>query len=277
MLAESDLGDDSGSGQQLPVASACVTWRGDGDYVATLVEPCAADQPGSDSPATGQSASLRVWDGRTLQAHAEGEAAAALSSVAAWQPNGRHLYAAQHAGPTPRVLLFERNGNGLQHGGFNARVSGAPGSMVVLWYSRHMSCCWSEAGRSGHTPANHRRCQLCRPHLRALLECGLRAVGYHGGAGRPTTAAALAATQLALVPQEGVPLRAEAGLSAAPVLNTRCRLFRTRLTTVTKSTAVQGALHVHWDEASPTLLRVGTAGGLLTQASASVSSFPCPA
>jgi len=130
VLAESDLSDDSDSGQQLSVASACVTWRGDGDYVATLVEPVATDQPDSDEAATGQPATLRVWDGRTLQPHAEGEAATALSAVAAWQPNGRHLYVAQHAGPTPRVVLFERNG--LQHGGFILPVPGAPCSVVAL-------------------------------------------------------------------------------------------------------------------------------------------------
>ena len=123
VLAESDLGDDSDSGQQLSVATACVTWRGDGDYVATLVEVDATAEPGSVGLAAGQHASLRVWDGRTLQPHAEGEAAPALSAVAAWQPNGRHLYAAQHAGSTPRVVLFERNG--LQHGGFDVPVPGA--------------------------------------------------------------------------------------------------------------------------------------------------------
>ena len=48
---------------------------------------------------------------------------AGLSAVAAWQPNGRHVYVAQHAGPSARMLLYERNG--LQHGGFDISVPGA--------------------------------------------------------------------------------------------------------------------------------------------------------
>jgi len=183
VLAESDLGDDGGSGQQLSVASACVTWRGDGDYVATLVEAAATDQPDPDGTGTSQHASLRVWDGRTLSLHAEGEAATALSAVAAWQPNGRHLYAAQHAGSTPRVVLFERNG--LQHGGFDVPVAGAPCSDIVLCHIQLGAMSWNAVGASGHTPASVDigHCQLRRPHLWALLERGLRAVGRDGGAG----------------------------------------------------------------------------------------------
>ena len=37
---------------------------------------------------------MRVWERESGELHAEGEAAAGLLPVAAWQPNGRHLYAA---------------------------------------------------------------------------------------------------------------------------------------------------------------------------------------
>ena len=122
VLAEADIGDDSG-GQQPLVANAIVAWRGDGNYVATLVEADAAALTDSEGTANDSPACMRVWDGKTLQLHAEGDAAADLSAVAAWQPNGRHLYAAQHTGLMPRVLLFECNG--LQHGGFDIPEPGA--------------------------------------------------------------------------------------------------------------------------------------------------------
>lgn len=58
-----------------------------------------------------------------MQEVAEGEKAEALLSVLAWQPNGRHLYAAQKDAHGQRVVLYELNG--LQHGSFE--VSG-PGT-----------------------------------------------------------------------------------------------------------------------------------------------------
>lgn len=55
-----------------------------------------------------------------MQEVAEGEKAEGLLPVLAWQPNGRHLYAAQQDAQGQRVILYELNG--LQHGNFE--VSG---------------------------------------------------------------------------------------------------------------------------------------------------------
>ena len=51
-----------------------------------------------------------------MQEVAEGEQIVLLP-VLAWQPNGRHLYAAQQDAQGQRVILYELNG--LQHGSFN--------------------------------------------------------------------------------------------------------------------------------------------------------------
>ena len=139
VLAEADISDDSVGVQQPLVTAASIAWRGDGNYVATLVDANAAPLPESDGTSGEQHATMRVWEGKSLQLHAEGEAAAALSATAAWQSNGRHLYAAQHAGLTPRVLLFELNG--LQHGGFDLYVPGAP-SVVVAPCNCILKVCW---------------------------------------------------------------------------------------------------------------------------------------
>lgn len=65
---------------------------------------------------------LTIWrrDGCTL--HAAGERLEGLLPVAAWQPNGRHLYVGQATRDGPRVVLFETNG--LQHGGFHLAPTG---------------------------------------------------------------------------------------------------------------------------------------------------------
>lgn len=93
-----------------PYASARVAWRGDGKFFATLChEPLAEQQQqhqglgpaGVDGVAEGAGAGsvcgpvcVRVWDREALELHAVGQAAGGLAAVAAWQPNGRHLYVA---------------------------------------------------------------------------------------------------------------------------------------------------------------------------------------
>ena len=104
---------------------------------------------------------VRIWEAEACKLHAVGEAAPGLLGPIAWQPNGRHLYAAQHTVPSirvspetqqsaprarlraakageaadgradqdqdghtsvQRVVLFERNG--LLHGGLDVASSG---------------------------------------------------------------------------------------------------------------------------------------------------------
>ncbi len=67
--------------------------------------------------------SLRVWQTEGCALHAVGKAlTGGLYSVLAWQPNGRHLYAAHAQGRHHRVVLYETNG--LEHGGFDVPRSG---------------------------------------------------------------------------------------------------------------------------------------------------------
>ena len=67
--------------------------------------------------------SLRVWQTEGCALHAVGKApAVGLYSVLAWQPNGRHLYAAHAQGSHHRVVLYETNA--LEHGGFDVPRSG---------------------------------------------------------------------------------------------------------------------------------------------------------
>ncbi len=72
---------------------------------------------------------LHVWlrDGCAL--HATGEEVKGLLPVAAWQPNGRHLYVGQATPQGPCALLFETNG--LQHGGFQLADQGAPAAAAL--------------------------------------------------------------------------------------------------------------------------------------------------
>ena len=160
MLAESDTSGGAAPDPPISVARACITWRGDSNYVATLVESEGEDLQHEGAADTERRsidgrATMSIWDGKTLQLHADGEAAAGLAAVGAWQPNGRHLYAAQHTGPRPRVLLFERNG--LQHGGFDIPVPGAlrrpcqPLYINLLSYGKPASQVWSTSlARRGH-------------------------------------------------------------------------------------------------------------------------------
>lgn len=78
----------------------------------------SADVPPSPVVAT----NMQIWERDSFQLHAVGEAADGLLPVLTWQPNGRHLYAAQQGSDAARVALFERNG--LLHGGFDIPVDG---------------------------------------------------------------------------------------------------------------------------------------------------------
>ena len=123
--------------EELPVplapSQATITWRGDGKFVATSVRPGSLSASDTSMDAAGPRSAadvapapattcMQIWERENLQLHAAGEDADGLLPVLAWQPNGRHLYAARQGGPAPRVLLFERNG--LQHGGFDVPVDG---------------------------------------------------------------------------------------------------------------------------------------------------------
>ena len=100
-----------------------ICWRGDGRYVATLVQHAAAQQlPGPASGASEAAVTIKMWEPDGCVLHAVGERATGLLPVGAWQPNGRHLYVAQHTTGGPRVVLFETNG--LQHGGFSVADAG---------------------------------------------------------------------------------------------------------------------------------------------------------
>ncbi|DBA88250.1 hypothetical protein WJX77_011440 [Trebouxia sp. C0004] len=92
---------------------ASITWRGDGKYFATVSAPAGSDV----------ASSLRVWQTEGCALHAVGKTPSmGLYTVLAWQPNGRHLYAAHAQGPHHRVVLYETNG--LEHGGFDVPRSG---------------------------------------------------------------------------------------------------------------------------------------------------------
>lgn len=66
--------------------------------------------------------SLRIWEREGCELHALGAAPKGLHPVLAWQPNGRHLYAAHPQGQHHRVVLYETNG--LEHGGFDVPRTG---------------------------------------------------------------------------------------------------------------------------------------------------------
>ena len=133
----------------LTASQAAISWRGDGKFVATSVSPstraCLDSSKDSTEASTTvkvnaveptQTADLRIWERDNFQLHAVGETLEGLTPVLAWQPNGRHLYAAQQLGDAASVFLFEANG--LQHGSFDVRVSGAIpeiARLCLLWWA----------------------------------------------------------------------------------------------------------------------------------------------
>ena len=94
---------------------------------------------------------IRIWEREGGRLHAVGEHAAGLSGPIAWQPNGRHLYAAcLRANGQPGILLYESNG--LQHGGFDLHGDGdgedlssvAPDYSEACFRSLNpQACAWS--------------------------------------------------------------------------------------------------------------------------------------
>jgi len=82
---------DPGSEVQLSKNTAAMSWRGDGKYLATCTEDTF-----NGSGSGNESSRVRVWDRESGELHALGESVVGVQSVLAWQPNGRHLYVAQH-------------------------------------------------------------------------------------------------------------------------------------------------------------------------------------
>ena len=100
-VSGTDTEGESADCQLLPDKVA-ISWRGDGRYLATCTPQQAqqsvittADAAGiaQDSPVG--CCDIRIWEREALEPHAVGEQAPALYPLLSWQPNGRHLYAAQ--------------------------------------------------------------------------------------------------------------------------------------------------------------------------------------
>ena len=107
LLAERPASDhveqgDSAGCQLLPDKVA-ITWRGDGRYLATCTPQQAQQSMTSTAGIAGITLGdkpvdcydIRIWEREGLEPHAVGEQAPALYPLLSWQPNGRHLYAAQ--------------------------------------------------------------------------------------------------------------------------------------------------------------------------------------
>lgn len=69
---------------EVVASDAAISWRGDGKYFATTIKI------NNDN-----GVQLHIWDREDGELHATGEHAENLHHVIAWQPNCRHLYAAQ--------------------------------------------------------------------------------------------------------------------------------------------------------------------------------------
>lgn len=106
----------------LDPARTCISWRGDGKYVATSVAHSSAGAAAGTVGATEDETDLRIWDRESFGLVSRGEQVTGLEPVLGWQPNGRHLYAAQHVDGAAHVRLYERNG--LQHGSFDIPGTG---------------------------------------------------------------------------------------------------------------------------------------------------------
>ena len=99
---------DPGTAVQLSRNTAAMSWRGDGKYLATCTEDCTTR---ITSTGDGCTARVRVWDRESGELHALGESVVGIQSVISWQPNGRHLYVAQH-NPVKSTPSLEIHGNG---------------------------------------------------------------------------------------------------------------------------------------------------------------------
>ena len=80
------IGDNnySSSGKEVIASDAAISWRGDGKYFASTIKIN-----------NNSGVQLHIWDREGGELHATGEHADNLHHVIAWQPNCRHLYAAQ--------------------------------------------------------------------------------------------------------------------------------------------------------------------------------------
>ena len=88
---------------------ADVTWRGDGQLVAI-------------SYGDKTKRLLNIFEIPSMQVKATAQAENDLTGCIAWQPNGRHLYAAATIDDISAMCLFESNG--LGHGSFCLRSQG---------------------------------------------------------------------------------------------------------------------------------------------------------
>ena len=78
----------------------------------------------------GSQAVLRIWERDECVLHAIGEDTVGLLGPVCWQPNGRHIYAAQEVEGQQGVVLFERNG--LSHG--NSVTSSQEQESGEIWF-----------------------------------------------------------------------------------------------------------------------------------------------
>jgi elongator complex protein 1 len=143
---------DPGSEVQLSRRTAAMSWRGDGKYLATCTEDLAAG--GSN----GSSTRVRVWDRESGKLHALGESVVGVHSVLAWQPNGRHLYVAQHK-HFALESVENSTSNGPENGDNDLQQRGAQGQAPEV---RHVGAWKRELRRreeaakaaGGNTSAN---------------------------------------------------------------------------------------------------------------------------
>ncbi|CAK0773220.1 hypothetical protein CVIRNUC_004042 [Coccomyxa viridis] len=114
-----------------------ISWRVDSKYLAT------SSRSAPEAPWV-----IRIWEREGGRLHAVGEHAAGLSGPIAWQPNGRHLFAAcRRADGQPGILLYESNG--LQHGGFDIHGQGVCSGMSWSPDSQLLAVAICTPGRDG--------------------------------------------------------------------------------------------------------------------------------
>lgn len=124
--------DKEHAGHALTHANSALTWRGDTRYLATCtpgpgpLHSAAAAAEAHPSGSSGGGCSVRIWEREGCELHAVGEEAPALYPLLSWQPNGRHLYAAQALCATSSAQQAQ------QHGGEEAQRSAQQGEQPVV-------------------------------------------------------------------------------------------------------------------------------------------------
>ena len=86
---------------------------------------------------------VRIWEAEACQLHAVGEAAPGLLGPLAWQPNGRHLYAAQAAAPAAPPAPLPRQ----QAAGQAGAEAGKARPGFCAWGASRPSCRGGSAAR----------------------------------------------------------------------------------------------------------------------------------